>query len=134
LFERCSALTGQQAHHDEQQLGGEDLVADGLLGPGAVRVDLAPRLGAQPVERPLLPRPDLGEFGNSSATVASPASSPTRWLLAELKRERCRQQRRCVVQPAQGHGDRDRADPGLEGPAPGDADPGRVLGQPGVEL
>ncbi len=92
---RARAAGGSQQHgHDEHQLGGEGLVADRLLGAGAVRQHLPPGLADQGVERTAQTTLGVGELGQQQAGRGGPASSPTRWLLAELCSERSRQHAR----------------------------------------
>jgi len=87
-------LALQQHGDHEQQVRCEDLVAERLLGPCAVGQDLAVGLGGQLAQGTGARQdPALRSSGNRIATVARPASSPTRWLLAELNLERSFQHR-----------------------------------------
>ena len=142
----------EQRDDQAEQLGGVDLVADGLLGAGPVGQDLpvarrparasaraatarpapapgtaAPRWPARPARRPGGCSP--------SCTASGPASSGARSPRAAARSgEPLRGQSRGVAQPLHGQRHRDRPHAGLERAAPADPDARRVLLDPVVEL
>ncbi len=147
------AAETQLRRDDREQLPGEELVRDGLLGARAVRQDLPVRFGGQRVERPSEKVCGAGQFrkqqvyrrqagqltdqvvvGGAEAGTGMPAVAGARVEHSDRPAVPLRGQGGGVPQSLQRDGHRDRPDARLERTPPRDPGADRVLVQPGVEV
>ena len=138
---------------DEHELGGKDLIAEGLLRTCAVGKDLTSRLDPELAERARLPALGLGEFRNENGDGGKPGQFANQVIIRraeagpivptaaralgeqnDVGAVPLRREAWGVTNALQCHRHGDRTDASLECAPPRNPGSGRVLTDPRVEL